>query len=138
MLVRPRDGSRPQVRKATTLEGKLAFGATSSTGTPIYPSEGGQDGWLWQAHLSKIKGRRVVYADFGSNDFLHTSNTFFLDACTDARGICVEASAKYAPDYAKRFAGADTSPDESRRRRGRDVDGSPWRQVAATLRPGRG
>ena len=50
------------------------------------------------AHLRHLK-REIVYVDIGSNDFLHTSESYFLDACAQARGVCVEASQAYIKDY---------------------------------------
>ena len=69
---------RSRAGKASTLAEKLRWGASSEFGTPVFPSEGGQDKWLWEHHLRFVT-RPIVYADLGSNDFLHTSNTFFLD-----------------------------------------------------------
>ena len=62
--------------------------ATSAAGQPIFPSEGGQDRFLWLAHFQYLK-RPIVYADFGSNNAVFTSNTFFLDQCLGASGVCV-------------------------------------------------
>lgn len=90
---------RSGTHQATSLAEKLRRGATSSDGVAIFPSEGGQDAWLWRRHLRHLE-RPVVYVDVGSNEFLHTSETFFLDACAGARGVCVEASAAYVPAYA--------------------------------------
>jgi FkbM family methyltransferase len=72
--------------------------ATNAEGTPIFPSEGGQDRWLWLNHFRKMS-RPIVYADFGSNHAIFTSNTFFLDQCLGASGVCVEANPRLAPDY---------------------------------------
>ncbi|KAH8050849.1 hypothetical protein JL722_11192 [Aureococcus anophagefferens] len=90
---------RSRVSKARTLGEKLAWGASAADGRPISPSEGGQDLWLWDHHLRWLR-RPIAYADFGSNDWLHTSNTYFLDACVESAGVCVEASAHYAGGYA--------------------------------------
>lgn len=79
---------------------QLRWGATNAAGEPIFPSEGGQDRWLWKHHF-KWLDRPVTYADFGSNHYLHTSNTFFLDVCAGARGVCVEANEQYVPEYAQ-------------------------------------
>ncbi len=89
---------RSGTHRAYTLAEKLRRGATSSDGAAIFPSEAGQDAWLWRRHLRHLK-REIVYVDIGSNDFLHTSESYFLDACAQARGVCVEASQAYVKDY---------------------------------------
>ena len=85
---------RSGTHRAYTLAEKLRRGATSSDGAAIFPSEAGQDAWLWRRHLRHLK-REIVYVDIGSNDFLHTSESYFLDACAQARGVCVEACLLY-------------------------------------------
>ena len=72
--------------------------ATSADGRPIFPSEGGQDRFLWLAHFQYLK-RPIVYADFGSNNAVFTSNTFFLDQCLGASGVCVEANPRLKDAY---------------------------------------
>ena len=72
--------------------------ATSAAGRPIFPSEGGQDRFLWLAHFQYLK-RPIVYADFGSNNAVFTSNTFFLDQCLGASGVCVEANPRLKDAY---------------------------------------
>mmetsp|Transcript_105668 Transcript_105668/g.169983 ORF Transcript_105668/g.169983 Transcript_105668/m.169983 type:complete len:1020 (+) Transcript_105668:17-3076(+) len=68
--------------------------ATSADGTPIFPSEHGQDRWMWLNHFQFLD-RPPVYADFGAKDAIFTSNTFFLDFCLNARGVSVEANPMY-------------------------------------------
>jgi hypothetical protein len=78
-LTRRRSGA---ILQNSTLRGHSLFKelnqiATDKDGLPIFPSEGGQDRWLWLNHF-RFLNRAMVYADFGSNDPLFTSNTFFL------------------------------------------------------------
>jgi FkbM family methyltransferase len=84
-----------------SLETALKIAATDSKGNPIFTSEGGQDQWLWEKHF-KFINRTVTYIDIGSNDPVFTSNTFFLDRCLNARGICVEANPRFKDRYSFR------------------------------------
>ena len=72
----------------------LRVAATDEHGSPISPSEGGQDRWLYHHHFRYLK-RPMIYADFGCNDAMHDSNTFFFDQCMHAsrRSLCVDAQA---------------------------------------------
>ena len=83
------------------LDAIVKTAATSDIGQPIFPSEGGQDRFLWLAHFQYLK-RPMVYADFGSNHAVFTSNTFFFDQCVGASGVCVEANPKLVDGYVHR------------------------------------
>ena len=50
-------------------------------------------------HHFRYLDRPVIYADFGSNDPIFTSNTFFLDFCMKASGVCVEANPQFTQRY---------------------------------------
>ena len=71
------------------MDDELIVIATDKNGNFIFPSEGGLDRWLHMHHFRYLD-RPVFYADFGSNDPIFTSNTFFLDFCMKASGVCVE------------------------------------------------
>lgn len=77
---------------------EINYVATNEVGEYIFSSEGGQDRWLYLNHF-RFLTRPIVYADFGSNDPIFTSNTFFFDHCMDARGICVEANPQFIERY---------------------------------------
>jgi len=79
----------------------LRIAATDMRGQPIFPSEGGQDRWLWTHHFHHLD-RPPIYADFGSNQALHDSNTFFFDTCAGAssESLCVDAQRAVAPRFA--------------------------------------
>lgn len=93
--------SRQRANASLGLTEAVRIAATNARGQPIFPSEGGQERWLWMHHLRHL-GRPPVYADFGSNDALHDSNTFFLDTCAGAtsQSICVDAQRDVAPRFA--------------------------------------
>lgn len=80
------------------LEKELAYVATNKNGEYIFPSEGGQDRWLYLNHFRHLT-RPIIYADFGANDPIFTSNTFFFDHCLRAEGICVEANPQFTDRY---------------------------------------
>ena len=80
------------------IDTSLQIAATSQGGTPIFTSEGGQDRWLWKHHF-RFFDRPPIYADFGANDPIFTSNTFFLDRCIGAQGLCVEANPRFFARY---------------------------------------
>lgn len=82
----------------TSLDSTVKIAATAADGLPIFPSEGGQDRWLWLNHFQYLK-RPINYADFGSNHAVFTSNTFFFDQCLGASGVCVEANPRLAASY---------------------------------------
>lgn len=71
------------------IDQNVQVAGTNVEGHPIFPSEGGQDYWLWW-HYFRFLNRPITYADFGSNDPLVTSNSFFLDRCLQATGVCVD------------------------------------------------
>lgn len=81
-----------------SLQEEISIAATNERGEFIFPSEGGLDRWLYKHHFRYLD-RPPVYADFGSNDPIFTSNTYFLDVCLGATGICVEANPQFSLRY---------------------------------------
>ena len=85
--------------QSLSLEDVLRTAATDDHGRPIFPSEGGQERWLWLHHFRYLK-RPPVYLDFGCNDAVHDSNTFFFDQCLGAtNSICIDAQAAVGPRF---------------------------------------
>lgn len=70
---------------------KLGGGGTT---TPSWMAHGGQDWWVWFNH-ARFLGRPGVYVDLATNDPIWRSNTFFLDACLQWHGVCIEPSAMH-------------------------------------------
>lgn len=82
---------------STKIEANLRHMATDKNGKSVFTSEGGQDRWLWNHHFRTLaKQRKIVYLDFGANDAIFTSDTFFYDHCLAAEGVCVEPNPKHS------------------------------------------
>jgi len=61
------------------------------TDTPNWMGLTGQDWWLWYNHARFLR-RRGFFVDLATNDPIWRSNTYFLEACMQWGGLCIEAS----------------------------------------------